>query len=65
MSKTKKLPKIIVDHGAKSRIARHHGCTGETVRKALMYLTNNDLAIAIRRDAIRNYGGTEIQIPVR
>jgi len=65
MGKTRTIPKIVVEHGAKARIAKHHGCTGETVRRALGFHTNNELAVAIRRDAIRNYGGIEVQVPVR
>ena len=49
----------------KKRIASHFGVSGETVRKALKYIINTELAVRIREEAIKNYAGAESIIKIR
>lgn len=63
--KTKKRPIIILPHGNRGRLAKELGVSMETVRRALKYITDSDEAIKIRREAIENYNGTEVEITVR
>ena len=46
--RTKEIPRVIVPQGAQKRIASHFGVSGETVRKALKYIINTELAVRIR-----------------
>ncbi len=41
------------------------GVSMETVRKALKYITDSEEAVRIRREALTNYGGTEVEINVK
>ena len=61
----KKAPVIVVPHGSTSKIAKHIGCTIQAVRNALKYQCNSDQAMAIRREAMANYGGTEVSLRVQ
>ena len=63
--KTKKRPIIILPHGNRGRLAKELGVSMETVRRALKYITDSDEAIKIRREAIENYNGTEVEITVK
>ena len=63
--KTKKRLIIILPHGNRGRLAKELGVSTETVRRALKYITDSDEAIKIRREAIENYNGTEVEITVR
>lgn len=56
---------VIVPQGAQKRIASHFGVSGETVRKALKYIINTELAVRIREEAIKNYAGAESIIKIR
>lgn len=68
IGRTKEIPRIIVPQGAQKHIASHFGVSGETVRRALKYIINTELAVRIREEAIKNYGGAEsiirVKIPV-
>lgn len=59
---TKEIPRVIVPQGAQKRIASHFGVSGETVRKALKYIINTELAVRIREEAIKNYAGAELYL---
>ena len=59
IGRTKEIPRIIVPQGAQKHIASHFGVSGETVRRALKYIINTELAVRIREEAIKNYGGAE------
>lgn len=63
--KTKKRPIIILPHGNRGRLAKELGVSMETVRRALKYITDSDEAIKIRREAVENYNGTEVEITVK
>ena len=63
--KTKKRQIIILPHGNRGRLAKELGVSMETVRRALKYITDSDEAIKIRREAIENYNGTEVEITVK
>lgn len=63
--KTKKRPIIILPHGNRVRLAKELGVSMETVRRALKYITDSDEAIKIRREAVENYNGTEVEITVK
>lgn len=65
MTTKKKRPIIIVPHGARTKIAKELGVSGETVRKALKYITDSEEAMKIRKEALANYRGQEIEIQVR
>lgn len=65
MTNTKKISRIILPHGNQARLAKHFGVTSETVRKALKYINNNEEAIRIREEALKNYAGAESVITVR
>ena len=61
----KKRPVIILPHGNRGRLAKELGVSMETVRRALKYITDSDEAIKIRREAIENYNGTEVEITIK
>ena len=63
--KTKKRYIIILPHGNRGRLAKELGVSMETVRRALKYITDSDEAIKIRREAVENYNGTEVEITVK
>lgn len=65
IGRTKEIPRIIVPQGAQKHIASHFGVSGETVRGALKYIINTELAVRIREEAIKNYGGAESIIRVK
>lgn len=65
IGRTKEIPRIIVPQGAQKHIASHFGVSGETVRRALKYIINTELAVRIREEAIKNYGGAESIIRVK
>ena len=54
IGRTKEIPRIIVPQGAQKHIASHFGVSGETVRRALKYIINTELAVRIREEAIKN-----------
>lgn len=62
--KFKRKPAVIVPHGVTTRLAKHFGVTVQAVRNALKYECNSDQAMAIRREALANYGGTEVSLRV-
>ena len=61
----KKAPVIIVPHGTTGKMAKHFGCTIQTVRNALKYISDTEQAQRIRKEAIEYYGGTETTIRIR
>lgn len=63
--RTKKRPIIIVPFGSRTRMTKELGVSMETVRKALKYITDSEEAVRIRREALTNYGGTEVEINVK
>ena len=63
--RTKKRPIIIIPYGSRSRMAKELGVSMETVRKALKYITDSEEAIRIRKEALTNYGGSEVEVTVK
>lgn len=53
------MKQIIVRHGDKDRIASLLSCSPQTVRLALIYAIDTDLAQRIRKEALRS-GGAEV-----
>lgn len=51
------LKEILVDHGAKTKIAKDCNASPKTVRYALIGAIKTDLARLIRKRAIDFYGG--------
>lgn len=49
--------RIVILYRYTRRIAQHFGCSGQTVRNALRFLTDGELPDAIRKEALKNYGG--------
>lgn len=49
--------KIIVPFGAVQKIAKEIGCSDQSVRNALRFITSGDQPDKIRKEAIENYGG--------
>ena len=47
IGRTKEIPRIIVPQGAQKHIASHFGVSGETVRRALKYIINTELAVSV------------------
>lgn len=64
-SRFRRRPAVIVPHGMTTRLAKHFGVTIQAVRNALKYQCNSDQAMAIRREAMLNYGGTEVSLRVQ
>lgn len=56
--------KIIVPHGNIKRMATHFGVCTESIRRALNYNMDTELASRIRTEAKKNYRGAEIEIPI-
>lgn len=63
-SRFRRKPAVIVPHGVTTKLAKHFGVTVQAVRNALKYECNSDQAMAIRREALANYGGTEVSLRV-
>lgn len=63
--KTKKRPIIILPHGNRGRLAKELGVSMETVRKALKYITDSEEAIKIRKEALMNYNGVEVEVTIK
>lgn len=64
MKMTKKRPLILVPHGAQKRLAESLGVTSETVRRALKYITDSEEAVRIRKEAVTNFGGKEVEVGI-
>ena len=64
-SRFRRRPAVIVPHGITTKLAKHFGVTIQAVRNALKYQCNSDQAMAIRREAMANYGGTEVSLRVQ
>ena len=43
-----------------TKMAQHFGVSVQTINSALTYVTDSDIAAAIRKEAVENYGGKEI-----
>lgn len=56
----RKLRKIQLPYGMQTKMASHFGVSVQTINSALTYVTDSDMAAAIRKEAIENYGGKEI-----
>ena len=65
MVKTKEIPRIIVPLGKITSLAKHFGVSTYTVRRALRYDTESQLAGRIRTEAMKNYGGAEAIVKVK
>lgn len=61
-AKTRKV--ISVSAEMRKKLIERHGCSNATVYNALAYKTDSTAARAIRRDALKNFGGVEIKKPV-
>ena len=62
--KVVKKKKIIVPHGRIKSIMERTGAAKSTVYFALRNVTDGDKAREIRRMAIDEYGGVEVEVPV-
>lgn len=56
-----KTPKILVAYEDISKLATQHKCSKVTVYAALKYSSNSHRAQEIRKDALDNFGGIEIE----
>lgn len=56
----KKVEQVVVPHGQTSKIAKHFGVSVQSVRNSLKHIYESELAAAIRREAIENYGGKKV-----
>lgn len=64
MARKKEIPRIIVPQGKITALSKHFGVSVYTVRRALKYDTESELAGMIRKEALKNYGGSETVIKV-
>lgn len=55
--KRRKKPVIIYPIGTVAKLAKHFGVSDQTVRAALRFHTDSDIANAIRRECLENYNG--------
>ena len=56
--------RIILPHGKKQMMSHDLGVSTETVRRALLFISESEEADRIRREAIENYGGTLVNMKV-
>lgn len=52
-------------HGAKTKLASQFGVSPEAVRRALRFVTESNTAVCIRKEAVKRYGGTEVELSVK
>lgn len=62
MSKTIKVPKIIVPLGTLDKLSKEFGVCKATVRRALKYEGDSDTCVAIRNHAKKYYLGVEVNV---
>jgi len=55
----KKIKIISVSPKNRNELMRKHSCSYTALYQALRYITHNERAIAIRKDALENFGGVE------
>lgn len=55
---------IITPNGARSKLARKHGCSAQYAGRCLRFEAHSELADRIRKDAIASFHGKKIQIEV-
>lgn len=58
----KSVQQIKVPHGQSLKLAKHFGVTIQTVRNALKFIYESELAASIRKEAIENYGGKKVTL---
>lgn len=63
MIKTNK-PRIILPHGKKQMMSRDLGVAPESIRRALLFISESEEGDRIRREAIEHYGGTLVKMKV-
>ena len=56
----RKQKKIQLPYGMQRKMANHFGVSVQTINSALTFVTDSDIAVSIRKEAIENYGGKEI-----
>lgn len=56
----KKVEQVSVPYGQSSKLAKHFGVSIQTVRNSLKRIYESELAEAIRKEAVENYGGTKV-----
>ena len=64
MKPKKKAARIIVPYGMIDRLSKRFGCNRKTIQTALAYMTNSELANNIRKEAMKYYRGTEVELNV-
>lgn len=58
----KRVEQVTVPFGQTSKLAKHFGVSIQTVRNSLKHIYESELAEAIRKEAIANYGGTRVKV---
>lgn len=58
---TNKMKMILIKHGDRERIMKAMGVTYPTVRRALRYESNSEVARKIRTYALRSLGGKVLE----
>ncbi|MCM1031612.1 MAG: hypothetical protein NC410_09280 [Oscillibacter sp.] len=51
-----KRPRILYERGTIEKMAKAFGVTGQTVRNALRFISEGELADKIRKEALEYYG---------
>lgn len=64
MNKKKKVSRIIVPYGMVTRLAKRFNVSDKTINAALNYVTLSELADSIRKEALKYYKGTEVELNV-
>lgn len=57
-------PRIILPYGKKQMMSKSLGVAPESIRRALLFISESEEADRIRREAIENYGGTLVNVKV-
>lgn len=64
MKQKKKVARILVPRGMMNRLATRFGVNRKTIQSALNYTTLSELADSIRKEALKYYKGTEVELNV-
>lgn len=64
MKQKKKVARIVVPHGMVGRLSARFGVNRKTIQSALTYVTRSELADSIRKEAMKYYKGTEVELNI-
>lgn len=64
MKSKRKAARILVPYGMVGRLATRFNVNRKTIQTALAYMTNSELANNIRKEAMKYYRGTEVELNV-